>query len=119
MDETAILDEISRRNALREAHGLPLLDVSAEFGRLVSIERQREYHLACAEHADEYEAIRLQVLTEHSANFTNNIGGRWAIGHQTRLRFTAYIAERYGIHPPGRIRLNRERPWSARLGWPA
>ena len=69
---------------------------------LVSIERQREYHLACAEHADEYEAIRLQVLTEHSANFTNNIGGRWAIGHQTRLRFTAYIAERYGIHPPGR-----------------
>ena len=102
MDETAILDGIIRRNALRQAHGLPLLNVAAEFGRLVSVERQREYRIACEQHADEREAIRRQVLAEYGADFANNMGGRWAIGHQTRARFTAYMAERYGIRPPGR-----------------
>ena len=102
MDKTAILNEIIRRNALRHEHGLPLLDVETEFARLVSIERQREYRLTCDQHADEYESIRRQVLAEYGADFANNMGGRWAIGHQTRVRFTAYMAERYGIHPPGR-----------------
>jgi hypothetical protein len=39
------------------AHGLPMLDIGAEYTRLVFIERQSEYRAAYDEHADERETI--------------------------------------------------------------
>jgi hypothetical protein len=76
----------------------------AEYAHQVSVAQQREYRAACDEHADEREAIRRQVLAEYRAkygpDFGNSMGGRWAIGHRTLVRFTAYMAERYGIAPP-------------------
>jgi hypothetical protein len=100
MDGAAILSDLVNRNALRQAHRLPLLDIEAEYARLVFIEQQREYRTACAKHADDYETIRLQVLGERDPPDTTL--GRWAIGYKARARFTAYMAERYGIYPPGR-----------------
>jgi hypothetical protein len=100
MDGTPILSDLADRNALRLSHGLPLLDVEAEYARLVFIERQRDYHAACQEHAAGREAIRRQVLGDRRPPDT--MLGRWALGTRVRAQFTEYMAERYGIHPPGR-----------------
>jgi hypothetical protein len=100
IDGAAILSDLANRNALRQAHGLPLLDVEAEYARLIFMERQREYRAVCDQHADEYEAIRRQVLGDRSP--PDSMLGRWALGYNARARLTAYMAERYGIHPPGR-----------------
>jgi hypothetical protein len=99
IDGAAILADLADRNVLRLSHGLPLIDIETEYARLVFIERQREYHAACQEHAAEREAIRHQVLGDRSPPDTWL--GRWALGHKARTQFTAYMAERYGIHPPG------------------
>jgi hypothetical protein len=60
--------------------------------------RQREYRVACDEHADEREAIRRQLLAEYQAKYGSHIGGsmggRWAVGHQTLVRFATFMAER-------------------------
>lgn len=100
IDGAAILVDLADRNTLRLEHGLPLLDVEAEYARLIFIEHQREYHAVCDQHAAEFEAIRLQVLGDRSPPDTWL--GRWALGNRARSRFTAYMAERYGIHPPRR-----------------
>jgi hypothetical protein len=105
MNTDAILADIGTRNALRRAHGLPLLDVPAEYAHQVLVAQQRDYRVACDEHAAERDAIRRQVLTEYRAkygpNFGGSMGGRWAIGHVTLMRFTEHMVERYGIAPPG------------------
>jgi hypothetical protein len=104
VDKAAILSDIASRNALRQTHGLPLLDVSVEYARQVSVAQQRQYHTACDEHADEREAIRREVLmeyrTRYGADFGASMGGRWAIGHTTLMRFTTYMAEQHGVSPP-------------------
>ena len=106
MDEVAILGEISRRNALRQEHGLPLLDIETEYARLVLIERQRGYRIACEEHADEYDAIRRQMLEEHSPRCRHHVR---AMGH--RLQSTCAVHHLHGRAircPPTRtIRLIR------------
>ena len=55
-----ILSRIIRRNTLRQAHGLLLLNVAIEHAHQLSVAGQREYRVACDEHADEREAIRRQ-----------------------------------------------------------
>jgi hypothetical protein len=104
VDTAAILSVIASRNALRQTHGLPLLDVPAEYARQVSVAQRRQYYAACDEHADERDAIRREVLMEYrakyGADFGASMGGRWAIGHTTLMRFTTYMAEQHGVSPP-------------------
>jgi len=104
MDRAAIFAEVTRRNALRRAHGLPLLDVRAEYAREVSLAEWRKYHAHCNDHAADYEAIRRQVLaelrTKHGTGFRNTMGGRWAVAHETRKRFVAFMELVLGSVPP-------------------
>lgn len=100
MDQAAVFNEITQRNALRRATGLPILDVRAEYARQVSLAREREFRTFLEEHAEEREAIRGQVLSEYrerfGPGFGSSMGGRWAVGEMTRKRFAAYMEIKFG-----------------------
>jgi hypothetical protein len=103
MDKAAIFADVTRRNALRRANKLPPLDIRAEYDHQVAVAKQRDYQAFCDRHADEREAIRLEVLAElrlqNGPDFGTGMGGRWMVGRLTHQRFVAHIAEQYGVHP--------------------
>jgi hypothetical protein len=103
MDKGTIFHDITRRNALRRAHGLPLLNIRDEYAREVAVAGQRDYQARCDEHAADREAIRQEVLaelrTQHGADFGQTMGGRWAVGALTQKRFAAFIATQCGMRP--------------------
>ncbi len=105
IDKAAIFHAITKRNALRRTHGLPPLDVAAEYRHEVLIAKQREHQARCDAHADDREAIRQEVLAElraqHGASFGLSIGGRWAVGLLTRKRFEALMEMKYGARMEG------------------
>jgi hypothetical protein len=104
MDKAAIFTDLTRRNALRKANGLPLLDLRTEYAHQMWLARRQEYCTACEEHADEREAIRCQVLAEfrakYGADFPGTSGGHWAVGLRTSKRFAAYMELRSGVFSP-------------------
>jgi hypothetical protein len=104
-DRAEIFTSVTKRNALRTANGLLPLDIRAEYDHEVAVARQRDYQAFCDRHADEREAIRLEVLAElrlqHGPDSGTGMGGRWMVGRLTHQRFVAHIAEKYGVHPPG------------------
>ena len=104
MDKAAIFTDLTCRNALRKAHGLPLLDIRAEYAHQIWIAKQRDYRAICDEHADEREAIRRQVLAEYrarpGADFGSGMGGRLVVGLRTNKRFAIHLGLRYGVWPP-------------------
>ena len=118
MDKAAIFTEVTRRNALRKANGLPLLDVPREFGHQVAISAQRDFRVAYElhgeEHADDHEAIRQQVHSEYRAQ--NGAGraewmaGRWIISRLAQQRFEAYVAENTPCHGPIEPRSSTQSP---------
>lgn len=105
MDKAEIFTSIINRNALRISNGLPALDIHAEYAHQIAIAKQRDFQSFCDQHADEREAIRLEVLAElrlaHGPHFGAGMGGRWMVGRLTHQRFVAHIAEKYRLHPEG------------------
>jgi hypothetical protein len=114
MDKAAIFTDLIRRNALRKANALPLLDLRTEYTHQVWIGRREEYWAACDDHADEREAIRHQVLAEFraekGANFPSTTGGHWMVGLRTSKRFAAYMELRYDVFPPRPPHAPRPKP---------
>ena len=104
MDKAAIFTDVTHRNALRKANGLPLLDVHVEYAHEVSVTCQRDYRAACDDHADEREAIRQQVIAEYrehlGSQFGQTTGGRWAVGQLAHKRFTTLMAHKYAVSAP-------------------
>jgi hypothetical protein len=104
VDKASIFTAITRRNALRKANGLPLLDVPSEYAQEVAIASQCDFRAAFDEHADEREVIRAQVMAEfretNGPQFGLTMGGRWAVGQVTRKRFTAQMANKYSLDAP-------------------
>ena len=104
MDKAAIFHAVTRRNALRRENGLPLLNVQHEYAHEDSVASHHEYQAECQEHAGEREIIRQQVMAEYQArfgpDFGGTMGGRWAVGHLTHQRFTAYMADKYALVQP-------------------
>lgn len=101
MDKAAIFTDLTRRNALRKANGLPPLDVHAEYEHEVSVARRRDYRSACDDHADEREAIRQQVIAGYQEKlgpqFGQTMGGRWAVGQLAHKRFATLMADKYAV----------------------
>jgi hypothetical protein len=104
VDKASIFTAITRRNALRKANGLPLLDVPSEYAHDVAIASQHDFRNACDEHADEREVIHAQVMAEfrekYGPQFGQTMGGRWAVCAVTRKRFTDHIADKYSLAAP-------------------
>jgi hypothetical protein len=108
MEKAATFSEITRRNALRKANSLPLMDVHAEYTHQVAIAAQRDfraiYDQHAGEHAAEREDIRQQVLAEYQAQHglerAQTKAGPWEIDGLAQRRFAAFIADKYGVAPP-------------------
>jgi hypothetical protein len=100
MDRAAIFADVTRRNALRRANGLPPLEIRTEYEHQVAVAAQADFRAFCDRHAGEREAIRQAVLSElrvrYGADFGNTMGGRWAIGEFTRRRFKALMEIKQG-----------------------
>ena len=115
IDKAAIFTDLTRRNALRKANGLPLLDLRTEYAHQMWLAKRREYWAACDEHADEREAIRRQVLVEfqakYGADFPGTTGGHWMVGLKANRRFSAYMEQRYGVFPPQVGQAGRSDSW--------
>ena len=87
MDKAALFTDLTRRNALRKANGLPLLDLRTEYAHQVWIGRRDEYWTACDDHADDREDIHRGsrgVSGEYGPNFPSTSGGHWAVGLRTK-----------------------------------
>ena len=78
-DRAEIFTLVTKRNALRTANGLPPLDIRAEYDHKVAVAKQLDYRAFCDRHADEREAIRLEVPAElrlqHGSDFGTGMGG--------------------------------------------
>jgi hypothetical protein len=62
LDKAAIFADVTRRNALRLANGLPPLHVPGEYAHQVAVANQREFRELCDAHITDREAIRQEVL---------------------------------------------------------
>lgn len=105
LDKAAIFKDLTQRNALRLANGLPALDLPGEYAHAVAVAQAGEFQAFCNEHAAERDAIRCEVLAEYRGRFGpgfgSTMGGRWAVGALTRKRFIEYLALKYGVTPDG------------------
>lgn len=104
MDKHAIFHELTKRNALRKAAQLPLLDLHKEFAYAVRREEVRDYYEYRKDrHGDEEERILRAVLEEyrerHGPHSPCNSFGWMGIRAETERRFRSFLELR-GIHRP-------------------
>lgn len=94
VDRAAIFAELTKRNALRRANGLPLLDLHDEFEHAVSLVLWDE---AWEQHAEELGRIRAEVTAEYG--HFQSTAGRMFLGSKFMER--AYVLRAgYGVYPP-------------------
>ncbi len=103
MIKAAIFADVTRRNALRRANGLPPFDVHAQYAHEVAIAAQAEFRAFCDEHIADQAAIREQVLAELQAKHLGGPGPtmaeKWAVGREVRRRFIEQMTFIYGKVP--------------------
>ena len=89
VDRASIFSELCRRNALRREAHLPLLNIPAEYQRLVVVARWRyvmEHH-----YADTRAEVLATLRATRGPDFGNSAGGRWMI----EIFTTRTLRERY------------------------
>lgn len=99
MDKGAIFSDLTRRNALRQANGLPTIDLHAEFRHEVAVAGEREFRALCARHADEREIVRSDVVASRDVA-AMTMAERWEMRREVTRRFEARVARRYGVRLP-------------------
>jgi hypothetical protein len=99
MDKGAIFSDLTRRNALRKAKGLPTFDLHAEFRHEVGVAAEREFQTLCARHADEREIVRTEVVASRDVA-AMTMAERWEMGREVTRLFEARVALRYGARLP-------------------
>jgi hypothetical protein len=104
IDKAALFTGLTKRNALRKAAGLPLLNLRDELAHEVALAVENEFTAFAEEHGDERLMIREQVMADlreqHGADFGHTMGGRWAINHETNKRFREHLLHVYGLQTP-------------------
>ena len=103
VDRSAIFHEITKRNALRKAAQMPLLDVRREFDRLVALKALEEYYeLREARYADDQKRILETVVAEYrkdDPNWGRSGLGVLAIRLEAERRFQRLL-EQHGVTMP-------------------
>lgn len=108
MDRAAIFAEIVRRNRLRLDNQLPPLDVRAEYEFEVGLAKERQFREDLPELAARFAADRARIETtviadlwqQQGAHYRHTKAGQWAINHETRKRFRAFLLAEHGIETP-------------------
>jgi hypothetical protein len=99
VDKGAIFSDLTRRNALRTASGLPTFDLHAEFGHAIAVAAEREFRALCERHADEREIVRNEVVASRDVA-AMTMAERWEMGREVTRLFEARVARRYGVRLP-------------------
>ena len=103
MDRSAIFHSITKRNALRNAAQMPLLDVRREFNRLVALRALDDYYeFREARHADDQKRILETVVAEYrkdDPDWGRSGLGLLAIRLEAERRFQRFL-ERRGVFKP-------------------
>jgi hypothetical protein len=102
MDKGAMFSDLTRRNALRKANGLPTIDLHAEFRHEVAVAAEREFRALCVRHADEREIVRNEVVASRNVA-AMTMAERWEMGREVARLFEARVARRYGMSLPARL----------------
>jgi hypothetical protein len=101
MNDSALLTKLLKRNAVRRAAQLPLLDLRTELHHAIRVARWRE---ACEAHADDLVRLRQEVVADlqlqHGDDFGQSAGGRWQIEFEVSRRFKAFLLAADGVQPP-------------------
>ena len=104
MDRAVIFTELTKRNALRKAAKLPLLDLRAELALAVERGAYRDYAEQCEKYEDDRRRITEDVLTELRAtrgqDFPSSMGGRLMVEGLSDQRFQAFLEIEHGIRKP-------------------
>lgn len=103
-DRAAIFTDLTKRNALRRAGGLPPLDIRAEYAYECALAAWKEWEEKVAAQGTLYADMQAQVLTElrktrGDDTFPQTMGGRLLVEALTINRFEAALAAR-GIYKP-------------------
>jgi len=99
MDKGAIFSDLTRRNALRKANGLPTFDIHTEFRHEVAVAAAGEFRALCTRHADEREIVRNEVVASRDGA-AMGMAERWEMGRKVTRLFEASVACRYGVRLP-------------------
>jgi hypothetical protein len=104
MNRGAVFNELTRRNALRKAAKLSLLDLRTEFALAVEREAQRVYAEWCEKYEDDRKRTREDVLRElrvtRGADFPMSMGGGLLVGLMSDRQFRAFLEIEHGIGAP-------------------
>ena len=103
-DKAAIFTDLTKRNALRRAGGLPPLDIRAEYAYECALAAWKEWEAQCAANADLEATIRDDIIAElrkvrADPNFPNTMGARLLTDALVINRFESALAAR-GIYKP-------------------
>lgn len=77
IDRAAIFSELCRRNALRREAHLPLLDLPAEYRRLLEVGKWS--YIVAHHYADTRAEVLAALRAKHGPDFGYSAGGRWMI----------------------------------------
>ena len=99
IDKGAIFSDLTRRNALRKANGLPTFDLHAEFRHEIAVAADREFRALCARHTNEREIVRNEVVASRDVA-AMTMAERWEMGREVTRLFEARVARRYGLRLP-------------------
>ena len=111
MDRAAIFTQLTKRNALRKAAKLPLLDLRTEIAFAVEREAHRVYAEQCKRFDNDRRRIAQDVRTElritRGQDFPTSMVGRLMVEMLSDQRFQAHLETEHGIRKP---RLNGGHP---------
>lgn len=104
-DRAAIFTDLTKRNALRRAGGLPPLDLRAEYAYECALAAWKEWEKTCDDHVTLYATIHGDVLADlrkarNDDTFPQTMGGRLMIEALTIDRFERALANRGFYKPP-------------------
>jgi hypothetical protein len=104
MDRAAIFTELTKRNALRKAAKLPLLDLRTEMALAVERDTHRDYVEQCQKYDHDRRRITEDVLTELRAtrgqDFPTSMRGRILVEILSDQRFQSFLEVHHGIRKP-------------------
>ena len=86
MDKGAIFSDLTRRNALRKANGLPTFDLHAAFRHEIAVAAERELRALCARHTNEREIVRNEVVSSRDVA-AMTMAERWEMGREVTKLF--------------------------------
>jgi hypothetical protein len=102
--KAAIFTDLTKRNALRRAAGVPALNFKVEYAHALAVAEWQRYQDICASNDALFRQIRTavaeQLLREKGRDYAASTGGCWLIDAKARKQFEQALAAIGVVKPP-------------------